>query len=61
MDEHRIMEEAYKMIVQGNNEINKVWFTQVVFSWRWWINIILSILPWFIWVKIRDKKDDQLQ
>ncbi|MCB2296061.1 hypothetical protein LGK95_21665 [Clostridium algoriphilum] len=57
MNTHKIIEEAYKMIVKGNNEIVKVWFTHVVFSWRWWIGITLTILPWFIWIKVRDKKD----
>ena len=57
MDSNKIIEEAYKLISKGNNEIVKVWFTQVIFSWRWWISIILSILPWIIWVKVRDKKD----
>ena len=57
MDAHKIIEEAYKMIAKENNEIVRVWFTQVIFSWRWWISIALSILPWFIWVKVRDKKD----
>jgi len=57
MNVDKIIEEAYKMIVKGNDEIVKIWFTQDVFSWRWWFGIVLTILPWFIWVKIRDKKD----
>ena len=57
MNTHKIMKEASKMIVNANNEILKVWLTQVLFSWRWWIGLALTILPWLIWVKVRDKKD----
>jgi len=28
-----------------------------VFSWRWWFGVALSILPWIVWSKIRDKED----
>jgi hypothetical protein len=29
----------------------------MVFSWRWWLKLVLTVLPWIVWVKIRDKKD----
>lgn len=32
------------------------WMEHVLFSFNWWLLIILSIVPWFIWWKFVDKK-----
>ncbi|QDR83462.1 CBO0543 family protein [Sporomusa termitida] len=29
---------------------------QYIGTWRWWVLIILLIVPWFIWYKLVDKK-----
>ena len=55
MDSNKTLEEAYKMIANGNSIVVNVWETEL-FSLRWWFGVTLSILPWIIWVKIRDKK-----
>ena len=32
------------------------WLRTGVGSWRWWVLLMLLIVPWFIWVKLVDKK-----
>lgn len=32
------------------------WLEHGFGSWRWWLLLILLIIPWFIWYKIADKK-----
>ena len=34
-----------------------LWSSSIIFSWRWWINIALTVLPWVIWLKVRDKEN----
>lgn len=57
MNEHKVIDESYKMLSKINNDILHVWITDIVFSWAWWLGIVLSILPWAVWIKIRDKKN----
>ena len=57
MNSNKILDEAYKIISNVNEKISHVWVTDIVFSWRWWLGVALSILPWIVWVKIREKKD----
>ena len=56
MNSNKILDEAYKIISNANDKILHAWVTDIVFSWRWWLGIALSILPWIVWIKIRDKK-----
>lgn len=30
--------------------------TEVIFSFNWWILLILTIVPWFMWWKVVDRK-----
>lgn len=32
------------------------WQTDDVFTWKWWFLLIVSITPWFIWIKLIDRK-----
>jgi len=32
------------------------WLNLDLFSWQWWILVVLLILPWLIWWKYADKK-----
>lgn len=33
----------------------EIWSNHVVFSSLWWFGVVLSILPWLIWIKYRKK------
>ncbi|WP_248924630.1 CBO0543 family protein [Paenibacillus hamazuiensis] len=32
------------------------WLHDDFLSWKWWLQLALSVIPWFIWWKISDKK-----
>ncbi|HYE11506.1 MAG TPA: CBO0543 family protein, partial [Patescibacteria group bacterium] len=32
------------------------WLQNSLFTWRWWLGVIISIVPWVLWMHYRDKK-----
>jgi hypothetical protein len=32
-----------------------VWQKYMLFTWRWWLDLALAIIPWVIWLKVREK------
>lgn len=55
-------ENVKKMIDNNENELKElvhqkidIWSEHVVFSGLWWLGVILTILPWLIWIKYRKK------
>lgn len=44
------------MIADANHKMYDLWTADIVFSWRWWLNVALTIFPWVIWIKVRNKK-----
>lgn len=32
------------------------WIENSLFTWQWWLGVIISIVPWILWIFIRDKK-----
>jgi len=57
MNPKTILDEVYKMIETANYKMFNIWTTHIFLSWRWWLGVVLTILPWIVWIKIRDKKD----
>lgn len=49
---NRIMDEYTK----AHDEIEYVWKTQMVFTWHWWLDVTLAVLPWILWLIVRDRK-----
>ncbi|MFC4102549.1 CBO0543 family protein [Paenibacillus xanthanilyticus] len=54
--------ETARLIDENVNQISKlikekieIWTDQVVFSNLWWMGVILSIIPWVIWILYRKK------
>ncbi|MFV2049650.1 CBO0543 family protein [Metabacillus sp. YM-086] len=51
--------ELMDKYARENQEIVKkviaLWQHEVVFSWRWWLGVILTILTWLIWIKYHKK------
>ncbi|SDC69301.1 MULTISPECIES: CBO0543 family protein [unclassified Candidatus Frackibacter] len=33
-----------------------LWYDEILFSWRWWLTLILATIPWIIWIKFRKKE-----
>ena len=57
MDGVRILNGVFKKVAETNLELLEIWISTIVFSWRWWLSLVLTFLPWIVWIKIRDKKD----
>lgn len=57
MNIDKIVNELYTIISNTNYRLLQIWETKVLFSWVWWLCVILSILPWILWIKFRNKKE----
>ncbi|MFB9759286.1 CBO0543 family protein [Ectobacillus funiculus] len=55
-EEHKIVERAYKTIAQTSHEYFHYWEKHVFLHWSWWLSLVLTVLPWAIWWKWRDKE-----
>lgn len=53
----QLLDKIYNTVHEANKELMNVWFSQIVFSWRWWLEIALATIPWIVWVKIRDREN----
>ncbi|WEG13339.1 hypothetical protein PU629_02950 [Pullulanibacillus sp. KACC 23026] len=41
---------------QNVYQVNDIWVHDVVFTWRWWIGLLLTIMPWILWIFFRKKE-----
>lgn len=49
------IDDIYKTLSQEIDELKMIWQEQL-FTWRWWILIILTIIFWAVWIKVRRKE-----
>jgi len=54
---NNLLDEIYRDLAQGNLKVYHIWLAHIVFSWRWWLAVALSIVPWIFWIRIRSKKN----
>jgi hypothetical protein len=40
-----------------HDEIERVWMDKMVFTWHWWLDVSLAVLPWILWFIVRDRKN----
>ena len=57
MDGVRLLDGVFKQVAEVNKELVHIWISNIVFSWRWCLALVLTFLPWVVWAKIRDKKN----
>jgi len=52
------IEKANDLLHEANVVLLEVWLEEIVFTWRWWLEITILILPWiFFWFMLRKKED----
>ena len=52
------VERANDLIHEANGDMVKTWTEEIVFTWRWWIEIAILISPWvYFWLFLRKKPD----
>lgn len=50
------LEDVYTLIKKSNDQMIQLWLQGTVFTWRWWIGIGLTIIPWVIWFFLVKKR-----
>lgn len=41
---------------QIHDELEYLGANKMVFTWHWWLDVALAVLPWIVWVIVRDRK-----
>ena len=47
--------KIYDLIRLAHEHMYSLWLEHILFSWRWWVTLILTIVPWIIWIIYRKK------
>lgn len=40
-----------------HDEVERIWAQHMVFTWHWWLDVALAVLPWILWFIVRDRKN----
>ncbi|MGE8207570.1 CBO0543 family protein [Heyndrickxia sp. NPDC080065] len=48
-------EKGYKQVLEGDKIISHAVVHDFLYTWQWWLGIMLFILPWVIWIIFRKK------
>ncbi|NRD80176.1 hypothetical protein HPT25_22840 [Bacillus sp. BRMEA1] len=55
--------KSIQKINENNNKITAliqqrqdIWVSDVVFTWRWWLGLAFTIIPWILWCIFRKKE-----
>ncbi|MBO1511204.1 CBO0543 family protein [Metabacillus bambusae] len=48
--------KTYSKYLDSHNSFVDTWQQLILFSPRWWLGFILSILPWILWWKLHNRK-----
>ena len=46
----------YDKLYNSHVEYYNFWKNNIVFTWRWWITLLLILTPWIIWLLIKKKE-----
>ncbi len=60
MYESDLLEEVDHVIEQyaaTHDEVERIWAQHMVFTWHWWLSVALAVLPWILWLIVRDRKN----
>ncbi len=49
----RILDQYEKL----HDQLEQLWAQKMVFTWHWWLDVALTVLPWVLWLIIRDRKN----
>jgi len=50
------LEKAYGLITQANQDMIYVWYHNILFTWRWWLSLSFTLVPWIAWIVTRKKE-----
>ncbi|WHY94563.1 CBO0543 family protein [Neobacillus cucumis] len=49
--------ELYKEVDKANDKYFDLWKEHTYLHWDWWFSLELTIIPWLIWWRYRDKEN----
>ena len=41
----------------AHDALERLWSAEMIFTWHWWLDVALAVLPWVLWIIIHDKKN----
>ena len=41
--------ELYDQIAATHSEKVKLWSENVIFTWQWWLGVVLAVVPWILY------------
>lgn len=41
---------------EANMELNNLGMEHIIFSWQWWLTVLMSIVPWILWFIFHKKE-----
>ena len=51
------VDRVSEQYISIHDEIERIWAQQMLFKWHWWLDVALAVLPWIIWIIVRDRKN----
>lgn len=51
------LDQIMQQYVVIHDEIERIWMDHMVFTWHWWFDVGLAVLPWILWFIVRDRKN----
>lgn len=55
-----LLQEMDRIVEQYGNlhdELETLWANKMIFTWHWWLDVALAVLPWILWIIVRDRKN----
>ncbi len=56
-EKEKIVGDLYKEVDKANDQYFEFWKEHTFLHWDWWVSLGLTIMPWVIWWKFRDKEN----
>lgn len=56
MNLHENVKEAYRLIIEANQKMMEIWLDEVLWTWQWWVVLLLAIVPWIVFFIFRKKE-----
>lgn len=51
-----VVKKQYLKVDKANDELVRLWYENNFLQWEWWLGLVLTLLPWLIWLKLRPKE-----
>lgn len=50
------IQKVYQKVHELYLDKFELWKEEIVYSWQWWTGVLLTILPWVVWLRFRKKE-----